>query len=432
MKWSVRPTGAWQHTLDVEVPAEDVESRLEQGARGLQRRVVLPGFRRGHAPLDLVRQNFADRLEQELLEDFVPQMTADAVESAQLKPVVPPLVRELTITPGQPMRFEAVVDVRPEVEARDYRKIPVRRETRPVDDAAVDQVLERLREESAVFSDLARPAERGDVLIVDSVRLDANGRRLPSSRAKSLRLELGAKDLLPELERGLLGAESIQERTVEVNYPADYRVAELAGTRARHLVRVRKIQEKKLRALDDNFARDVFQLASLDDLRSRVRANLEGDEHVRVQREVERAITDELVRRNPVDLPQRLVEWMLERVIREAVGDRPIQESLRTELEQRYRPGVERSLQREILLDSVARQEKLEVGEADVATEIDRMAQADPRQAARVRARYQSAERRHSLKESLLEHKAFEWLIQAAEVEEHVERESRLVIPATR
>ncbi|TMQ64103.1 MAG: trigger factor [Candidatus Eisenbacteria bacterium] len=432
MKWSVRPTGAWQHTLEIEVPAEDVEHRLDHAARGVQRRAVLPGFRRGHAPLDLVRQNFAERLEQELVEDFVPELTGEAIEAAHLSPVVPPLVRNLKFTPGQPLRFEAVVDVRPEIEARDYRGIPVRRETRPVKDAAVDEMLERLREESAVFADLTRPAERGDVLIVDSVRLDANGRRLPSSRAKNLRLELGAPDLLPELESGLMGAETNQERTIEVSYPADYRVPELAGTRARYLVRVRKIQEKKLRPLDDNFAREVFQLSSLDDLRSRVRANLEADERARVQREVERAITDELVRLNPVDLPERLVQWMLERVMREAVGDRPIQESLRSELEQRYRPGVERSLKREVLLESVARREKLEVGEAEVAAEIDRMAEAEPRHAARVRARYQSAERRRALQESLLERKALEWLIRAADIEEHVAGERQLVIPAAR
>jgi len=294
-------------------------------------------------------------------------------------------------------------------------------------------VLQRLREESAVFVDLARAAQRGDVVLADSVRLDANGRRLPSTRARNLRLDLGAPDLLPDLENGLLGAEAGQERTVEIAYPADYRVPELAGKRARYLVRVRKIQEKKLRDLDDNLAREVFQLQSLEELRSRVRLNLEGDERVRVQREVEGAITEELIRRNPFDLPERLVQWTLDRVLREAAGsDRPIHEPLKRELEQRYRPGVERSLKREVLLEAVARQEKLEASEEEVAAEIDRMAQADPRQAARVRVRYQSADRRRALQESLLERKALEWLMNVAEVQEEVVRESQLVIPATR
>jgi trigger factor len=238
--------------------------------------------------------------------------------------------------------------------------------------------------------------------------------------------------VVPDLENALLGAEAGQERTFEIRYPADYPAQELAGQSARYTVRIRKIQEKKLRDLDDTFAREVFRVESLEELRSRVRLSLEGEERVRIQREVEAAITDELIRRNPFDLPERLTGFMLERVIAEAVGERRVSDQLRTELEARYRPGVERSIKREVLLGAVARQESLEVGEEDVAREIERMTQADPRQAARVRARYQSEERRRALKESLLERKALDWLINAADLQETPAGESRLVVPAGR
>jgi trigger factor len=432
MNVSVRASGTWQHTIDIEVPAEEVERRLDETARGIQRRAILPGFRKGKVPLPLVRQHYADAVEQEFLESFVPRVTGEAVGEARLDPVVPALVRNLRFTPGQPLRFEALVDVRPGVEARDYRGIPVTRRLRPVNDAAVDATLARLREESAVFVDLERPAERGDFVLVDSVRLDANGRRLPSTRARGLRVHLGAPDLLPDLENGLLGATEGQERTLGVQYPADYPTRELAGRSVRYLVRVRKIQAQKMREQDDNFAQEVFHLASLEELRSRVRLNLEDEERLRVRREVEGAITDELVRRNPFDLPPRLVQWMLDRVIGEAAQERPVDEALREELERRYRPGVERSLKREILLAAAARQETLNVTDDEVAQEIDRMVQSDPRQAARVRAHYQSPERRHSLKESLLERKALDWIINAADVHDQVVTEAPLVVPAAR
>lgn len=432
MNVSVRASGSWQHILDIEVPVDEVERRLDETARGIQRRASLPGFRKGKVPLTLVRQHYADAVEQEFLESFVPRVTGEAVNEARLDPVVPALVRNLRFTPGQPLRFEALVDVRPEVEAKDYKGIKATRRLRPVDDAGVEAMMSRLREESAVFVDLDRPAERGDFTLVDSVRLDANGRRLPSSRARGLRIHLGAPDLLPDLENGLLGAAAGQERTIDVQYPADYPTQELAGRLARYLVRVRKIQAQKLRDLDDNFAREVFHLESLEELRSRVRLNLEGEERLRVRREVEGAITDELVRRNPFDLPPRLVEWMLDRVIREAARERAVDGPLREELERRYRPGVERSLMREVLLSAVARQETLDVTDEEVAQEIDRMAQSEPRQAARVRAHYQSPERRSSLKESLLERKALDWIINAADVHDEVVTEAPLVVPAVR
>lgn len=429
MNLNVRATGTWQHTLDIEIPVEEVELRLEQVARGIQRRAVLPGFRRGKVPLARVRQDFADAVEREFLDDYLSRATGQALQESKLDPIVPPLVRDLSLVPGKPMTFQVVVEVRPDVQVRDYKGIPITRNDVPVDDAALEAMLERLRQDSAVFVDLARPAVRGDVVVADSVRLDANGRRIASARARNLRLELGAPDMLPDLENGLLGAEAGQERTVEIQYPADYRGEDLAGKRVRYLVKVRKIQEKKLRALDDNLAREVFNLPSFEDLRAQVRENLEREEQERARREVEEAITDELIRRNPFDLPERLVDWTVGRMIREAAGDRPMSDALRDEMRARYRPPVERSLKREMLLGAIARGEGIVVGEDDVSAEIERMVQADARQAARVRARYQSSDRRHALAEALLERKAMDRLIEAAVVEE---AGAGQIVPATR
>src|SRR5512143_472573 len=427
MNLSVRSTGTWQHTLDIEVPVDEVDRRLDEVARQIQRRASLPGFRKGRVPLDLVRQHFAREVEVEFLESFLPRLTSEAIDQARLTPVVPASIRNLDFVPGKPLKFEAVVEVRPEVQAKEYKGIRVKRRHNVVDDKAVDGVLQQLREDSAVFVDLARPAERGDVVLLDSTRLDVNGRRLPGTRVKNRRIELGSPGVPPELENGLLAAEAGQERTIEIHYPADHPTQELAGTAARYLVSVRKIQEKKLRELDDNLAREVFGLQSLDELRARVRLNLEGEERVRVQREVDAAISGELIRRNPFDLPEGLVHSTLERVIEEAVGGRTVPDDLRKQLEERYRPGVEQSLKRELLLDSVARVEQLAVSGEEVGEEIQRMVQADPRQAARVRARYQSADRREALRDSLLERKALDWLIDAAEVEDEAAQASPLI-----
>lgn len=431
MKLSARSTGPWQHTLDIEVPADEVEVRLDEVARRLQRRASLPGFRKGKIPIDMVRSQFAHLVEQDFLEELVPRLASDAVAEAKLDPVIPPSVRNLRFTPGAPLAFEVVVEVRPEVEAKDVRGLPVARRVPAVEESIVEAALQQLREESAVFSDLSRPAQRGDVVLVDTVRLDPNGRRLAPTRQKGLRLQLGAPGMLPDLENGLLGAEEGQERTVQIAYPDDYGNADLAGKSHRYAVKVRKIQEKNLRELDDNFARDLFQLGTLAELRARVRENLEGEERARIRREVDAALTDALVQRNPVELSDRLVAWMLDRVIAEAVGDRTIDDRLRADLEARYRPGVERSLRREILLAAVARQEQLTVGDDEVATEIDHMTQADPRQAARIRARYQSEERRRALREGLLERKALDWLLGVAEVRD-VGSAEPLVVPAGR
>jgi trigger factor len=418
MTHTVQENGNWQHTINVEIPAEVVEARLDQVARAVQRRVAAPGFRKGKVPLDRVRTDFASHIEQEFLESFISEATGQAIQESGLNPVIPPTVTNLRFTPGQPLKFDALVDTAPMVEVKDWKGIPLTRRGRVIDDAAVDAVVENLREDTAVFVDLDRAAQAGDVVLLDSQRLDANGRRLANTRAKGTRILLGAPDLLPDLEKGLLGAAAGQERTITVNYPADYRQEELAGKTVRYVVAIRKIQEKKLRELDDNFARELFRVDSLGALRDRVRQNLEGEDATRVRRELEGAATEELIRRNPFEMPARLVAYMLEQVIREQTGGREVNDDLRKQLEEHYRPGVDRSLKREILLGSIARQESMTVSQEDIAADIDRMCAAEPKQASRIRARYQSADRRRALGEGILERRAMDAVIAAAQLKD--------------
>lgn len=416
MTHTVRETGNWQHTITVEIPVEEVESRLGEVARTLQKRVSMPGFRKGKVPLERVRTDFASYIEQEFLEHVLPEATGRAMTEAKLSPIVPPTVTNVRFTPGQPLTFEAVVDVTPQVEVQHWKGLPLVRRARAFDDAAVDAMVEDLREQSAVFVDVDRPAGKGDVVLLDSQRLDANDRRLANTRAKNTRIQLGAPELLPDLENGLTGAAAGQERTITVNYPMDYRQAELAGKTVRYVLSIRKIQEKKLRELDDNFARELFRLGSVAELRDRVRQNLEAEDAGRVRRELENMASEELIRLNPFEMSPRLLDYMLQQVVREQTGGREVGEELGKQLEEHYRPGVERSLRRELLLSGIARQESITVSDEEIAADIERMCAAEPRQASRIRARYQSAERRRSLGESIVERKAMDRVIEAAQL----------------
>jgi trigger factor len=416
MTHTVRESGQWQHTLTVEVPADEVESRLLAVARRFQQAVSIPGFRKGKVPLERVRQEYAAEIERDFLERFIPEAAQAAIRDAELHAVVPASVQNLRFTPGKPLSFEAVVDVAPQVQVKDWKGFALTRRVRPVTEAAVDATLAQLREESAVFADVRRPAGPGDIVLLDTQRLDANGRRLTGTRSKGTRIQLGAPELLPDLESGLTGAEAGQERTLNVRYPDDYRQQELAGQQVRYVVQVRAVQEKKLRELDDTFARELFGLDTLALLRERVRRNLEAEDAQRGRRELEAQAIDELVRRHSVDLSPRLVSYMLEQVVHEQVGEREISEDLHKQLEEHYRPGVERSLRREILLIALAKQESIEVTAEEVSEQIQRLVDSDPKNAARVRQHYSSAERRKALAESIVERKALDLVIGASQI----------------
>src|SRR5215471_18631073 len=176
MMHSVRESGQWQHTLTVEVPADEVEGRLVAVARRFQQAVSMPGFRKGKVPLDRVRQDYAAEIERDFLERFIPEAAQAAIRDASLHAVVPPSVQNLRFTPGQPLSFEAVVDVAPDVQLKEWKGFALTRRFRPVSEEAVNAMVDQLREESAVFADVRRPAGKGDVLLLDTQRLDANGR----------------------------------------------------------------------------------------------------------------------------------------------------------------------------------------------------------------------------------------------------------------
>lgn len=420
MTHTVRETGPAQYTLTVEVPTDRVEERMLQVARVFQRQVSMPGFRKGKVPLDQVRKEYAAEIEREFLDRFIPEVTHEALREASLVAVVPPSVPNLRFTPGEPLSFEVVVDTAPKVEVKDWKGFPLKRRIRPVEAAAVESMLGQLREESAVFEDVDRPAGDGDVVLLDSQRMDANGRRLAGTLSKGARILLGAPDLLPELQSGLLGAEAGQERTISVTYPADYRQAEVAGQTIRYVIKVKGIQQRRLRDLDDALAKEVFGLDTIAALRDRIKANLEGEDERRWRRDLEAQAIDELIKRHSVELSPRLVSYMLEQVVHEQTGGRSVSDDLRKQLEEHYRPGVERSLKREILLIAVAQQEKLEVSNEEIAQRILRLQESDPRNAARVRQHYASADRRRALAESLLEEKALHLVVEAAKLEDEI------------
>lgn len=420
MTHTVRETGPSQYTLTVEVPTDRVEERMLQVARVFQRQVSMPGFRKGKVPLEQVRKEYAAEIEREFLDRFIPEVTHEALREASLVAVVPPSVPNLRFTPGEPLSFEVVVDTAPKVEVKDWKGFPLKRRIRPVEEAAVESMLGQLREESAVFEDVDRPAVDGDVVLLDSQRMDANGRRLAGTLSKGARILLGAPDLLPELQSGLMGSEAGQERTVSVTYPADYRQAEVAGQTIRYVIKVKGVQQRRLRDLDDALAKDVFGLETIAALRERIKTNLEGEDERRWRRDLEAQAIDELIKRHPVELSPRLVSYMLEQVVHEQTGGRSVSDDLRKQLEEHYRPGVERSLKREILLIAVAQQEKLEVSNEEVAQRILRLQESDPRNAARVRQHYASADRRRALAESLLEEKALHLVVEAAKLEDEI------------
>ena len=419
--------------LEIEVPAGEIEQELERVVADTQRRAALPGFRKGKVPRSMLEQRFGASFEQETLERALENACRRAFADGGIVPLMPAEIEDLKYRHGGPLTFKAIVEVRPTVEAKDYKGIPVTRRTHPIEDPDVERELQALEESSTQWLDVDRPAQDGDLLVVDHVRLDARGQSLKASRRRDVEILLGSEGLLPAFQEGLLGAAVGDSRTLKVSYPADFANADLAGKDVQFHVKVRKIREKKARTRDDNWAREVFGLETLDELSGRIRLNLEGEARLASRREVEDALVEAIVERNDVPVPARWIERRTDEEMAEMLrrsGGQEVPEAELIELKGRVRSALERQVRREFLLDSIAAQEHLTVSDPEVGEELGKLLAAGGRVAQEFRA-LSPEQRRSRVRDVLERRKVFDFLLEHAQVtEEKASNESTLVAGA--
>ncbi len=421
--------GPWQKAITITLEPAEVEREMDHVLSAYRKRAVIPGFRKGKVPEELVKHAFRDSLESDLLQHIVPEATSSAIAEHALQPAAPARIQDLRFRPGEPLTFVAVVDVWPQVEVQGYAGAELSETVAEVDEEAIDQFLHALQDRSAAINPVARPSLFGDIVEVSIIAVDVNGARLPRAKRQTVRMEAGGNTLLPEFREISVGLSAGEERVVHINYPEDFGDRELAGNQRHYRMHVRQVLEKKLPALDDAFAGQIDGLESLEALRSRIRLRLEAEERLRARRQTEEALVDLLISQNPFEVPETIVERSLERAMEKARQEDPGLDP--EEFRRIYAPVVVRLRKREILLDSVARQESITVGEEELDAEIGRAARpgVDPRQ---IRRRLEKDDELEKVRGDLLERKTFDFLFEKVTVNRIHEprpRRSNLIVP---
>ena len=391
MKSDLTDVNETRKTLKVEIPSDIVDREIERVARDYSRRAKIPGFRPGKTPTRVVKQRFKDQILHDVAHDLIPRAVDDALNERGVEAVDTPDIRDVNIEEGRVLTFTASFDALPSFEPGEYSTVSLRRPPVSIEEAAVDQALQRLRERAARFEAVeGRGVIEGDTVMVDLERTDAGGK--PDKHA-DVAIELGAKANPPGFDEQLLGLEPGATKTFTVNYPADYAIRELASTDVSYAVAVKTLKRRVLPELDDEFAKDLGAFDTLDALRARVREDLEHEARHAMERDVRAELMKQLAARLPFDVPASLIEREL---------DRRVEEFARRLMDQRVDPRQAaidwqafRESQREaardavagaIVLDEVARRYRLEVSETDVERELERYAERTGRTPAAVRA----------------------------------------------
>ena len=368
LKVDVRDHGSpWRKLLVIEVPPDELERAFQDVVEEFRSRVQLPGFRKGHAPRNVIELQFGHSMEHEVLERVVKRSYEFAVRDQKLEPVTYPTIEKIEFARGKPLTYEAQVEIKPRVTAKDYLGLDVGAKEVLVTDEDVDKALEELRQRTAEWAPVEREAGGSDAVLVDYFRLNAKGKPIRKTEQKDALVELGAGGLLPEFQKNLAGTKAGDHRSFQVTYPADFGNEELRGQSATFSVSVRGVRERRVRPLDDEFAKEIAGMRDLAELRARVRLNMEGDARVKSQREQEEALADQVIAKNPMDLPESMVREYLEELLQRLKGDgREWTPEEEERFREEYRPLAERRIKRDILLDSIARNESVAVTDEEI------------------------------------------------------------------
>jgi len=378
-----------KRTVEVEIPAGEVDREYGRIARDFQKQARIPGFRPGRAPLSLVRQRFEDKIREEVLSALLPAHLQASFERENVEPISRPVVEELHFHVGEPIRFKASFEVIPTFELGDYKSIRVEPAEVTVTDTDVENALEELRRQRATTEEVTAaegqpaPVAEDGLIVVASSERRMDGDEAPA-KTDSVEVEVGNAETLPEFNEALRGAVIGDERALDVTYPADFPSEFFAGKTAHYNLTVTGLKRRIVPELNDEFAKEVGAsegIESIDALRQRLRENLEAERRHQAQHDTEEKLLDQLLGQHAFPVPNALVDQQinsrLERSLRSLAMQGLDPRKLNLDwaaLRERQREGATRDVRLHLIIAKVADAEGVIAPEEEVDAEVNRIA----------------------------------------------------------
>jgi trigger factor len=412
--------------VDVEIAAEEIQRSLENQARKLGQEMKVPGFRTGKIPPAVVIQRIGrESILDEAVRGRITDWYIKAVQDSGIAPVGDPDV-DLGELPeeGKALKFSFEVGVRPTAKLGTYRGLEVARREPVADPEAVDAQIEEMRERFARLEVVKRPAEMGDFVTIDFVGT-VDGEPFSGGEGRDILVDLGAGQLIPGFEEGIVGASAGEERDVAALFPDDYGAAHVAGKAAQFAITVKEVKHKDLPELDDEFASDAAGFDSLEELRQSIADELLEHDAKQVDIEFRANALDAVVAEAEVDLPEKLVgaragellDRMLHSLSHQGITrEHYLQISGQTEDEliSQARPDAEQALRREAVLAAIIEAEQIEPTEQQLLDALEPAAEREQMSRQKLLDRLRSAGRVDSLAKEVAAEQAIDLVIDNA------------------
>jgi trigger factor len=402
--------------MRVELPPEEIEQQIDKRLRDVARNARLPGFRPGKVPMRVLRQRFGESVRGEVFGEMVQASFSDAVTKAELRPAGMPEFEADIDQGARRYAYTAKFEVLPQVALNDLKDHVIKRPIVEVLDADLDAMIERLRKQRKTWTQVERPAAKGDRLTI-AFEGTIDGEEFPGSSAENHPLELGSGRMVPGFEEQLVGAVAGEERGVTVTFPENYQAPGLAGKQVMFNVSVAEVAEPVLPEVDADFVRGFgIDDGDLDKFRADVRDNMQRELRQRVDSRLKSQVMDALVEANPLDLPAVLVAEevkVLRAQMRQAAGGANF--DLPDEL---FTDSAKRRVALGLIVAEIVKQQGLSPDPARVRATVERMAASYEKPQELVDHYYADRQRLASVESLVLEEMVVELVLKEADVQD--------------
>ncbi len=414
MKVELKEVDNLTRELSIAIDAAQVNSEMEKKFIEVRSKVTLKGFRKGKAPMTVVKSMYAEQVKADVVDELIQSTYPEAVRENSLKVASRPMVTNLNFTDDGGLVYTAKVEILPEVESIDTTDIKISGQETEVTDAEVDEVMAHLRKRFSELRPVERPAQIDDVVMADLKKLADPSLALAADNFPNSEIDLGNNLTVKELREQLPGLKAGDEKEIEVVYPDDYSDATFAGARITYLCHVKAVKERILPELDDSFAKLTGQGETMLELRLKIRRDLGEHKKEQVTRLHKREVISQIIEKNQIPIPEGLVTEYLDSVVEDLKKDgQPVDEQ---EVRKHYHQiGVE-SMRWDFVWHKLADMEKIEVSPADTENWINRFAARNGATPEQARDMLNRSGKIGQLRESILEERILDWLIGKATV----------------
>jgi trigger factor len=428
MQVSVEDISSVKKTLHIEIPEADVTSELDKAYNELKKKAKVKGFRPGKVPRSVVVRMFKKDVHADVTSKLVQSSFMEALKETDLNVVGTPQVDPPELQDSGPYKYDATVEISPEIEDIDYKELTLKRTNYKISDEEIDTQLKMLQKNMAQHQivEPARPAQDGDFVLIDYEGFKGGRPFAETAKTENFNLKIGEGPIIKEFDDQLVGMQPADSKEFAVNFPADHFNDKLKDLEISFQVTLNEIREEVLPAIDDVLAKKAGQYESLDDLKKVITDNLEQGYAKRVDQELNEQIFSDLIAKSDFEAPDAMVDMELEGIVNEAERSfayRNItleQMGLSKEsIAEKYRDTALKQVKRHLILGKMIKQEELSLSDEELEEALTEMATSFNQPVEEIKKYYdQSKDKLEYFKHTILEKKAIKLIIDSSKIED--------------